>query len=96
MVREWRRSWRVRRPARKTAACTTNSLPSPAFAPLISPVARALITGGSKGLGAAMAAGLASAGADVMIVSRHLEEAQATAETIAATWRKRALALPAT
>ena len=43
----------------------------------------ALITGGSKGLGYAMAAGLASAGADVMLVSRHLEEAQAAAARIA-------------
>lgn len=53
----------------------------------------ALITGGSKGLGAAMAAGLASAGADVMIVSRNLDEAKATAETIAATWKHRATAM---
>ena len=53
----------------------------------------ALITGGSKGLGAAMAAGLASAGAEVMLVSRHLEEGQATAATIAQTWNHRALAL---
>ncbi len=43
----------------------------------------ALITGGSKGLGHAMAAGLASAGADVMLVSRHLDEAQAAAANIA-------------
>jgi NAD(P)-dependent dehydrogenase (short-subunit alcohol dehydrogenase family) len=44
----------------------------------------ALITGGSRGLGAAMGAALASAGADVMLVSRHGDEAQATAERIAA------------
>ncbi len=43
----------------------------------------AIITGGSKGLGQAMAAGLASAGADVLITSRHLEEAEATAQQIA-------------
>ncbi len=55
----------------------------------------AVITGGSKGLGAAMTAGLASAGADVMLVSRHLEEAQATAATIAETWGHRALAVAA-
>lgn len=36
----------------------------------------AIVTGGSKGLGLAMAAGLASAGANVLIVSRHLHEAQ--------------------
>jgi NAD(P)-dependent dehydrogenase (short-subunit alcohol dehydrogenase family) len=43
----------------------------------------ALITGGSKGLGEAMALALASAGADLMIVSRHLNEGQETAATIA-------------
>jgi gluconate 5-dehydrogenase len=42
----------------------------------------AIITGGSKGLGAAMAAGLASAGADVLLTSRHEDEAVATAEQI--------------
>jgi NAD(P)-dependent dehydrogenase (short-subunit alcohol dehydrogenase family) len=42
----------------------------------------AIITGGSKGLGAAMAAGLASAGAITVIVSRNLSEGQATAEEI--------------
>ena len=34
----------------------------------------ALITGGSKGLGYAMAAGLASAGARIMLVNRNTEE----------------------
>jgi NAD(P)-dependent dehydrogenase (short-subunit alcohol dehydrogenase family) len=34
----------------------------------------ALVTGGSKGLGQAMARGLAEAGADIMISSRHEEE----------------------
>src|SRR6187402_2165914 len=43
----------------------------------------ALVTGGSKGLGLAMAAGLASAGADVMLVSRHPDEAGAAAAVIA-------------
>lgn len=43
----------------------------------------AVITGGSKGLGLAMAAGLASAGADLLLVSRHLEEAQAAAQSLA-------------
>jgi gluconate 5-dehydrogenase len=42
----------------------------------------ALITGGSKGLGLAMAAGLASAGANVMLVSRNLEEGKAAAENL--------------
>lgn len=44
---------------------------------------KALITGGSKGLGYAMAAGLASAGAEVMLVSRHEDEARAAAASIA-------------
>jgi len=55
----------------------------------------ALITGGSKGLGLAMAAGLASAGADVVLVSRHLDEAQAAAARIAADFGRRALGLAA-
>ncbi len=42
----------------------------------------ALVTGGSKGLGKAMAAGLASAGCHVALVSRHLDEAEAAAEEI--------------
>jgi NAD(P)-dependent dehydrogenase (short-subunit alcohol dehydrogenase family) len=37
----------------------------------------ALVTGGSKGLGKAMARGLAEAGADILISSRHEEELQA-------------------
>jgi NAD(P)-dependent dehydrogenase (short-subunit alcohol dehydrogenase family) len=44
----------------------------------------AIVTGGSKGLGRAMAGGLAEAGADVAIVSRHADQAQAEAATIAA------------
>lgn len=44
----------------------------------------AIITGGSKGLGLAMAEAVASAGADLMLVSRNLAEAQARAEEIAA------------
>ncbi len=51
----------------------------------------ALITGGSKGLGYAMAAGLASAGADVMLVSRHRDEAQAAAASIARDFGRKAL-----
>lgn len=42
----------------------------------------ALITGGSKGLGLAMAAGLASAGANVMLLNRNLEEGKAAAEQL--------------
>ena len=51
----------------------------------------ALVTGGSKGLGQAMAAGLASAGADVMVVSRNAAEAEATAAQIARDHGHRAL-----
>lgn len=43
----------------------------------------AIVTGGSKGLGAAIAAGLASCGSAVVVVSRNLQEAQATAAEIA-------------
>lgn len=46
----------------------------------------ALITGGSKGLGLAMAAGLASAGANVALVNRNLEEGQAAAESLSKTY----------
>ncbi len=44
----------------------------------------ALVTGGSKGLGKAMARGFAEAGADVMIVSRHEEELRAAQAEIKA------------
>lgn len=40
----------------------------------------AIITGGSKGLGLAMAAGLASAGADILLVSRSSQEGEAAAQ----------------
>lgn len=43
----------------------------------------AIITGGSKGLGLAMAAGLASAGARVMLVSRSTNQAAEAAQKIA-------------
>ena len=42
----------------------------------------ALVTGGSKGLGAAMAAGLASAGAKVALSSRNKDEVEAAAKQI--------------
>lgn len=49
----------------------------------------ALITGGSKGLGKAMARGLAEAGADVIISSRHENELRpALEEILAGTGRK--------
>lgn len=55
----------------------------------------AIITGGSKGLGRAMAAGLASAGADVMLVSRHGDEAAAAASEIARDFGRRAVGFQA-
>src|SRR5579872_7358388 len=42
----------------------------------------ALVTGGSKGLGQAMARGFAQAGADVFISSRHEEELNSSAAEI--------------
>lgn len=44
----------------------------------------AIVTGGTKGLGRAMAEGLAEAGAQVAIISRHADQAVAEAEAIAA------------
>src|SRR3954465_58124 len=55
----------------------------------------ALITGGSKGLGLAMAAGLASAGADVLLVSRHLAEAEAAAQPPTREFGRKAVGLAA-
>jgi NAD(P)-dependent dehydrogenase (short-subunit alcohol dehydrogenase family) len=49
----------------------------------------ALVTGGSKGLGKAMARGLAEAGADVVISSRHEDELRrALAEVLEGTGRR--------
>ena len=42
----------------------------------------ALVTGGNKGLGKAMARGFAEAGADVMITSRHEDELRAAVDVI--------------
>jgi NAD(P)-dependent dehydrogenase (short-subunit alcohol dehydrogenase family) len=55
----------------------------------------AIVTGGSKGLGEAMAAGLLSAGAEVLLVSRSLEQAQATAERLAREFNGKAYAVKA-
>lgn len=46
----------------------------------------AMITGGSKGLGYAMAAALASAGAHVMLVNRNLEEGEESAKKLASAY----------
>ena len=55
----------------------------------------AIITGGSKGLGSAMAEGLASAGANVLLTSRHAEEAAETAAQIEAYYGTRAIGIAA-
>lgn len=55
----------------------------------------AIITGGSKGLGLAMAAGLASAGAAIMLVNRNAEEGIKAAQEIAADYGVKALSFGA-
>lgn len=54
----------------------------------------ALVTGGGQGIGREMAMGLAEAGADVVVVQRHLEVAEKTAKDIEKMGR-RSLALQA-
>lgn len=56
---------------------------------------RALVTGGSKGLGLAMARALAEAGADVALCSRNEEEARSAAREIAAATGRQAEGFPA-
>ncbi|MGB0580349.1 MAG: SDR family NAD(P)-dependent oxidoreductase [Limisphaerales bacterium] len=51
----------------------------------------AIITGGSKGLGVAFGAGLASAGANVMLVSRNEAEASSVAKEIADEYGTKAI-----
>jgi NAD(P)-dependent dehydrogenase (short-subunit alcohol dehydrogenase family) len=53
----------------------------------------AIVTGGSRGLGRAIAHGLAEAGADVVIASRKLDSCEAAATAIAAETGRRALAV---
>lgn len=55
----------------------------------------AIITGGSKGLGEAMAAGLASAGANLVLASRNADESQAVADAIAQEYGVQALGVSA-
>jgi NAD(P)-dependent dehydrogenase (short-subunit alcohol dehydrogenase family) len=53
----------------------------------------AIVTGGSKGLGEAMATALAEAGSRVVIISRNLDESQQVASRITATTQQETLAL---
>ena len=54
----------------------------------------AVVTGGSRGIGRAVAEGLAAAGADVVIASRKLEACQAAAAEIQEATGRRAVAVP--
>lgn len=55
----------------------------------------AIVTGGSKGLGEAMGEGLASAGANVVLASRHADEAAAVADRIASEYGRKAIGVKA-
>src|SRR5687767_9530713 len=55
----------------------------------------ALVTGGSKGLGLAMAAGLASAGAQIMLVNRNADEGLQAAKDLAADFGVKTLSFSA-
>jgi NAD(P)-dependent dehydrogenase (short-subunit alcohol dehydrogenase family) len=56
----------------------------------------AIVTGGSKGLGLAMAEGLASAGAKILIISINEKEGKAAAEKIVKEYKTKAIAISAT
>ena len=53
----------------------------------------AVVTGGGRGLGQAIACALAEAGADVALVARSAEELAATARQVG-EYKRRALSLP--
>ncbi|HAW28924.1 MAG TPA: 2-deoxy-D-gluconate 3-dehydrogenase [Planctomycetaceae bacterium] len=55
----------------------------------------AIITGGSKGLGSAMAEGLASAGADLLLTSRNQDEVEATAAEIQSDYGNKVIGMAA-
>ncbi|HUP82064.1 MAG TPA: glucose 1-dehydrogenase [Pirellula sp.] len=55
---------------------------------------RAIITGGSRGLGTAIATAIASCGAKVMITARSADDAHRVADSIAAATRQDVLGLP--
>jgi NAD(P)-dependent dehydrogenase (short-subunit alcohol dehydrogenase family) len=55
----------------------------------------AIITGGSKGLGLAMAAALASAGANIMLVNRNAEEGESAARVLHHDFGTEVISFPA-
>ncbi len=71
----------------------TNKLPGIKLFDLSGRVA--IVTGGSKGLGRAMASGLASAGANVALCSRNADEAAAAASEIASQFDGRCIGVGA-
>jgi len=87
--------WLARRPLPRVPvlAAATDPLPGIRLFDLSGRVA--IVTGGSKGLGYAMAAGLASAGAHVALASRHADEAERAAAEIAEQFGTQALGIAA-
>ncbi|MGW6334414.1 SDR family NAD(P)-dependent oxidoreductase [Nocardia rhamnosiphila] len=55
---------------------------------------RAIVTGGSKGIGLAVARGLATEGADVVLAARSAEPLEAAAAAVAAETGRRVIAVP--
>src|SRR4051794_32245188 len=55
----------------------------------------AIVTGGSRGLGLTIASGLASAGADLLLTSRHEDEVRAAADQLAAATGRKVVGLRA-
>ncbi|MGA9860341.1 MAG: SDR family NAD(P)-dependent oxidoreductase [Solirubrobacteraceae bacterium] len=56
---------------------------------------RAVVTGGSRGIGRAIASALAAEGCDVGLVARDVAATEAAAAELAASWGRRVISLPA-